>query len=502
MSCIIAIDQSTSATKALLYDADGLCLGSASKEHDQIYPQPGWVEHDLDQIWANVLAAVREVAERNLDKLESLACVSLTNQRETICVFERGSGRPLHNAIVWQCRRGADICQELEEAGHGRRVTELTGLRLDTYFSASKLEWLVGHDAELKTKLESGEALIGTIDAYLIYRLTGGKVFATDHTNAGRTLLYDIGKLQWDSWLCGLFNVPTAALPEVRESSSRFGETTFEGILPNPVPICGVMGDSQASLFAQRCFEPGAAKITFGTGSSVLLNIGDELRFTKSGSVSTIAWVLNGRPTYSFEGIINYSAASIAWLKNQLGILESSAQAGPLAAAVPDNGGVYLVPAFAGLSAPYWEPKARAAIVGLTAHSTRNHVVRAAEESIAYQLRDVLQMMNGDAEVALQAIRADGGPTRDGFLMQFTADLLGIELQVAAVPDCSALGAAMSGMLGSGLRSGLEELAMLPRETTTYRPQMDEAIVQGNVAGWKRALRGVLNQNDEPTTTQ
>lgn len=502
MSYIIAIDQSTSATKALLYDADGMCLDSASKEHDQIYPQPGWVEHDLDQVWANVLEAVRQVAERNADKLESLACVSLTNQRETICVFERGSGRPLHNGIVWQCRRGADICRDLEEAGHGPRVTELTGLRLDTYFSASKLKWVADHDAGLRAKLESGEALVGTIDAYLIYRLTGGTVFATDHTNASRTLLYDIGKLQWDSWLCGLFNVPVAALPQVRESSARFGETTFEGVLPNAVAICGVMGDSQASLFAQRCFEPGAAKITFGTGSSVLLNIGDQLRFTKSGSVSTIAWVLSGRPTYSFEGIINYSAASIAWLKNQLGILESSAQAGSLARAVPDNGGVYLVPAFVGLSAPYWKPKARAAIVGLSAHSTRNHVVRAAEESIAYQLRDVLQMMNGDAEVALQAIRADGGPTRDGFLMQFTADLLGIELQVAALPDCSALGAAMSGMLGSGLRSGLEELAMLPRETTTYRPQMAEAVVQSNVAGWKDALRGVLNQNEQPTADQ
>ena len=502
MSYILAIDQSTSATKALLYDADGMCLDSASKEHGQIYPQPGWVEHDLDEIWANVLAVVCEVAERNPDELKSLACVSLTNQRETICVFERDSGRPLYNGIVWQCRRGTNICRDLEEAGHGPRVTELTGLRLDTYFSASKLRWLADHDAGLRAKLESGDALVGTIDAYLIYRLTGGKVFATDHTNASRTLLYDIGKLQWDSWLCGLFNVPTAALPEVRESSSRFGETTFEGILPDSVAVCGVMGDSQASLFAQRCFEPGAAKITFGTGSSVLLNIGDELRFTRSGSVSTIAWVLNGRPTYSFEGIINYSAASIAWLKNQLGILESSALAGPLAAAVPDNGGVYLVPAFVGLSAPYWKPKARAAIVGLTAHSTRNHVVRAAEESIAYQLRDVLQMMNGDAEVALQAIRADGGPTRDDFLMQFTADLLGIELQVAALPDCSALGAAMSGMLGSGLRSGLEELAMLPRETTTYRPQMDEAAAQSNVAGWENALRGVLNQHEEPTTDQ
>lgn len=492
MHHILAIDQSTSATKALLYDGDGRCLDKSAKEHRQIYPQPGWVEHDLDEIWANVLAVVADLASRQPEKLKSLNCVSLTNQRETICVFERSTGRPLYNGIVWQCGRGADICREFDEAGDGPRVTQLTGLRLDTYFSASKLKRLIGQDAGLKEKLDRGEALIGTIDTYLIHRLTCGRVFATDHTNASRTLLYDIGELRWDSWLCELFDVPTAALPEVRESSSQFGETTFEGILPQPVAICGVMGDSQASLFAQCCFDPGTAKVTFGTGSSVLLNIGDKLHFSKSGTVSTIAWVWQGRPTYSFEGIINFSAASIAWLKDQLGLLQSSAQAGELAAAVKDNGGVYLVPAFAGLSAPYWRPEARAAIVGLTAHSTRNHVVRAAEESIAYQLRDVLNMMNDDAGVPLQTIRADGGPTRDGFLMQFTADVLGIELQVAVVPDCSALGAVMAGMLGTGLRSSLKELAALPRESKQFSPQMDVATVERMVAGWKDAVQRVL----------
>ncbi|MEZ5327216.1 MAG: glycerol kinase GlpK [Verrucomicrobiales bacterium] len=490
MNYILAIDQSTSGTKALLYDANGHCHDRESKEHRQIYPQPGWVEHDLDEIWNNLLAIVTALIGRHPDK--TLKCVSITNQRETICLFERGSGRPLHNAIVWQCRRGSEICRNLEEAGHGARVTELTGLRLDTYFSASKLKWLIAQDAGLEAKLESGEAIIGTIDSYLVHRLTEGQIFATDHTNASRTLLYDIGNLCWDESLCELFDVPIAALPEVRESSARFGETTFEGHLPEPVPIFGVMGDSQASLFAQRCYEPGTAKITFGTGSSVLLNIGEALRFSESGSVSTIAWVWQGRPTYSFEGIINYSAASIAWLKDQLGMLQSSAEAGPLAAAVPDNGGVYLIPAFAGLSAPHWKPNARAAIVGLTAHSTRNHIVRAAEESIAYQLHDVLQMMNHDASVSLQTIHADGGPTRDAFLMQFTADLLRIELQVAVVPDCSALGAAMAGMLGCGMRDTLDELATLPRETTTYSPKMDTATVQHLIDSWNDAVPRVF----------
>ena len=490
MSYLLSIDQSTSATKALLYDTAGRCLDRESKEHAQIYPQPGWVEHDLEEIWRNLLSVVRNLIARHSGK--EIVCASLTNQRETVGVFERGSGSPLGNAIVWQCRRGAEICRELEDAGHGARVTERTGLRLDTYFSGSKLKWLVAQSDGLQEKLERGAALVGTIDTYLIYRLTKGEVFATDSTNASRTLLYDIGELRWSEWLAGLFDVPVGALPEVRESSAHFGETTFDGLLPKAIPICGVMGDSQASLFAQQCFAPGTAKVTFGTGSSVLLNIGDRLRFSESGSVSTIAWVWQGRPTYSFEGIINYSAASIVWLRDQMGMLKSSAEAGELAAAVPDNGGVYLVPAFAGLSAPHWKPDARAAIVGLTAHSTRHHVVRAAEESIAYQLRDVLEMMNADAGVALQSMRADGGPTRDQFLMQFTADLLDIELQVAAVPDCSALGAAMAGMLGTGLCGSLEDLAVLSRESKTYCPRMDAATVQKHVAGWQSAVRRVF----------
>lgn len=492
MNYILSIDQSTSGTKALLYDAQAICLDHESLEHAQIYPHPGWVEHDLDQIWDNAQRVVRTLLDRHPDKLASIACASITNQRETICIFDRVTGKPLHNGIVWQCRRGAKICEELEQAGLGERVTELTGLRLDTYFSASKLKWLINRESGLRAKLESGEAVIGTVDTYLIHRLTQGKVFATDHTNASRTLLYDIGKLRWDDWLCGLFDTPTKALPEVRESSSNFGETSFGGVLPKPIPICGVMGDSQASLFAQCCFEPGTAKVTFGSGSSVLLNIGESLRYSKSGSVSTIAWVLNGRPTYCFEGLINFSAASITWLKDQMGLLQTSAEAGELAGSVPDNGGVYFVPAFAGLSAPHWKPDARAAIVGLTGHSNRNHVVRAAEESIAYQLYDVLQMLNQEAGVPLGSIRADGGPTRDSFLMQFAADILGIELLVSDAPNCSALGAAMAGMLGVGICGSVEDLAALPRSARTYSPQMDGDVVKRNISGWNESIRRVF----------
>ena len=492
MTCILAIDQSTSATKALLYDAGGLLVDKASHEHRQIYPQPGWVEHDAEEIWQNTLAAMDELLARNRTRIGSLACLSLTNQRETIVVFDRATGRPLQNAIVWQCRRGDAICQELSEAGHGTRVAEQTGLRLDSYFSASKLKWLVRQDPTLQDLLARGDALIGTIDTYLIYRLTGGQVFATDHTNASRTLLFDIGGLRWDEWLCHLFDVPLPALPEVRESGACYGETTCQGLLPRALPICGVMGDSQASLFAHRCFRPGMAKVTFGSGSSVLLNIGQRLRHSAGGSVSAVAWVIGGQPTYCFEGIINYSAATVAWLKDQLGLLGSPREAETLAAAVPDNGGVYLVPAFAGLSAPHWNPAARAAVVGLSAHSGRSHLVRAAEESVAYQIRDVLEMMKVEAGVPLERIHADGGPTADRFLMQFTADILGIELEVAETPDCSPLGAVLSGMMGIGLHASLDELAALPRAARCYRPAMEPEIVERNYAGWREAVQRVL----------
>jgi len=492
MAYVLAIDQSTSATKALLYDEQGRCLDKASREHRQHYPRPGWVEHDPEEIWRNVLEAVQELASRRGDCLAELVCLSLTNQRETVLVFERRTGRPLYPAIVWQCRRGSPVCRELEAAGHGPRVTERTGLRLDTYFSAPKLKWLVRERPDLAAKLRSGEAVVGTVDAFLIHRLTGGRVFATDPTNACRTLLYDIGRMGWDEELCALFEVPPCALPEVRESRDRFGETTCEGLLPRAVPICGVMGDSQASLFAQRCYEPGMAKITLGSGSSVLLNIGGQLRLTSGGSVTTLAWVLEGRPTYCLEGIINFSAATIAWLRDQLGLIRDAREAETLAASVPDNGGVYLVPAFAGLSAPYWRPEARAAIVGLTAHATRQHVVRAAEESIAYQLRDVLEMMRAESGVPLRCVRADGGPTRDRFLMQFIADMLGTEIEVSPVADGSALGAAMAGLLGMGVYNDLSQLARLSLETGRFAPQMAAEAVERLVAGWKEAVRRVL----------
>jgi glycerol kinase len=492
MPLILALDQSTSATKAILFDAEGRVLDNVSLDHRQIYPQPGWVEHDAEEIWINTLEVIRQLAERNADKLPSIAGISITNQRETILVFDRKSGKPLHNALVWQDRRGDPLCDELKQQGNDDWVREKTGLKIDTYFSASKLKWLVREKPDIAAKLASGEAVIGTIDSYLIHRLTHGKVFATDHTNASRTLLYNIGDLRWDEQLCALFDVPLKALPEVRESFAHFGETDAGGALPGPLPICGVLGDSQASLFAQRCYQPGMAKATFGTGTSVMLNIGHTWRLSQQGAVSALAWVHKGKPTYAFEGLINFSAATIAWLKDQLDLIQSAAESEALARAVDDNGGVYLVPAFAGLSAPYWSSEARAAIVGMTSFTKKEHIVRAALESIAYQIRDVLDMMRPDAGVTLKALHGDGGPTRNEFLMQFTADMADLELKVSEVPESSALGATLAGCLGLGIHQTFEDLIALPRETRSYHPELDPGTVRHLHEGWLAAVKRVL----------
>ena len=486
MNTILAIDQSTSATKALAYDIRGQLLDKSAIEHRQIYPQPGWVEHDAEEIWNNTLQAIRQI------KCDDPICLSITNQRETIVVFDRATGKPLHHAIVWQCRRGTQICAELNHAGHAEQVAKKTGLRIDPYFSASKLAWLVRNRPDIAKKLKDGEALIGTIDTYLIYRLTTGKVFVTDHTNASRTLLFDISALRWDEELCGLFDVPMRALPEVRDSTGAFGETDAGGILKRAIPIRGVMGDSQASLFAHRCFSPGMAKVTIGSGSSVLLNIGRQLRAAGDGAVSTIAWTVFGVPTYSFEGIINYSGATIAWLKDQLGLIHDIQELEPAACAIADNGGVYFVPAFGGLSAPYWSPDARAAIVGISAHTNRNHILRAALESIAYQIRDVLAMMRQRSGVNLSTIHADGGATRNRFLMQFIADLTRLEVSAQRMSDCSPLGAALAGAMGMGQYDSLDAIAKLPREIETYRPQMSPEKAIALHAGWTRAVKQVL----------
>jgi len=492
MTKILAIDQSTSATKALLFESDGNLLDSVSLSHQQYYPQAGWVEHDAEEIYQNTRQVLQSSIEKNNLSASDLTCLSITNQRETIVIFDRETGKPLHRAIVWQCRRGDPFCQQLIKGGYESLVHQKTGLKIDTYFPASKLTWLLDEEPVIRQKLENGEALIGTIDAYLIYRLTDGAVFATDHSNASRTLLFNITSLTWDSDLGDLFRIPMGALPEIRESSAQFGETDLGGILSESIPICGVMGDSQAALFAQRCFAQGDAKVTLGTGSSVLLNIGDELRYSQNGLLTAIGWVYQGEPTYAFEGIINYAGATIVWLRDQMELLRSSAETEVLSLSVEDNGGVYLVPAFVGLNAPYWRSDIKAAILGLSPSTTRAHIARAAVESIAYQIKDVLELMAGDAGTDLKMIRGDGGAVKNQFLMQFIADLSGIVARASELPELSALGAVFAGTLGMGIYNNLDELARIPTNFTDYTPQMDKETADKLYAGWQSAVQQIL----------
>ncbi len=459
---ILAIDQSTSATKSVIYDLHGNLIDRFSIEHRPIFPRPGWVEHDADELWHNTLA----VMQNALDSYQNFLCLSLTNQRETFVIFDRATGRPLHNAIVWQCRRGDFVCETLTRAGHAAMIADKTGLPINSYFSAPKLTALLLENPQLKAKLESGDALFGTIDTYLLYRLTGGKVFATDSTNASRTLFFNIRTLTWDEELCALFGMPMRALAEIRDSTAQFGVCAIPE-LPH-LPIAGIMGDSQAALFAHGCFQPGQAKVTIGTGSSILLNVGDHL---PEQGTRAIGWTHQGKATYCLEGIISYSAATITWLRDQLGLIASADEAEAAAVAVPDNGGVYLVPAFAGLSAPHWSPDARAAIVGLSGASTRNHVLRASLESIAYQIRDALDALKSEGGIQVALIHADGGATRNLFLMQFIADIVGTNLAVSDIPDFFPLWARPWRHAGHGNPFLARSTCNAPRRFRDFSPQ-------------------------------
>lgn len=490
MALCLCVDQSTSATKALLFDSSGALLEKTALPHRQIYPAPGWVEHDADEIYANLLGALRQLLEKRPDAAGAVA-LSLANQRETFVIFDAATGRPLHNAVVWQCVSGEPVCRSLIEAGHEARVHALTGLKIDTYFPASKIRRLLDERPNLREQLAAGTALFGTIDTYLVYRLTQGAVYATDHTNASRTLLYDIHTRAWSDELFAVFGIHAARRPQILESSASFGQTDLEGALVVPLPIRGIMGDSQGALFAQRCFTPGTAKVTFGTGSSVLMTVGAQPVLSDSGVVTAMAWVLDGVPTYAFEGITNFTGATIAWLRDQLGLISSAEETEALALSVPDNGGVYLVPAFVGLSAPYWRPDARALITGLTPASTRAHVARAALESIAFIIADVLRLMEADAGTQLHHIHGDGGAVRNRFLMQRVADITQRTVRASRLPELSGLGAALNGFLGAGTLT-LAEIEQLPAGFDEYHPALSAEEVAELLRGWQHAVAQAL----------
>ena len=485
---ILAIDQGTTGSTALLFDKGGRALSSAYRELHQVYPRPGWVEHDPKELLSTSLAVAREALEKEGVGLSDVCGIGITNQRETTIVWDRHTGEPVSNAIVWQCRRTAPLCEDLKRRGLAGSIREKTGLIIDAYFSATKLRWILDHIPRGQHRAEQGDLLFGTVDSWLVWNLTGGAVHVTDYTNASRTMLFNIHTLQWDNELLSALDIPETVLPEVMPSSHVYGETV-PGVLGDVrVPLCGIAGDQQAALFGQACYEAGMAKNTYGTGSFVLLNTGDRPVPSEKGLVTTLAWGLGDRVTYAMEGSIFITGAVVQWLRDGLGIIEQAAESETLARAVPDNGGVFFVPAFVGLGAPHWDMYARGSIFGLTRGTTREHLVRAALESIAYQSRDVIETMSVEADLQLPLLRVDGGGTANAFLMQFQADMLEVPIQVPAVTETTALGAAYLAGLATGLWQDTAEIARLWQPAKTYEPTMSHDQRDTLYAGWKRAV--------------
>ena len=485
---VLALDQGTSGSTALVIDTEGAVAARGYAELPQRYPQPGWVEHDPEEIWATVgEAAQRALAEARVTGGE-IAAVGITNQRETTIVWERATGAPIHPAIVWQCRRTAAMCDALKATGVEPLVRARTGLVLDAYFSGTKIRWLLDHVPGARRRAERGELAFGTVDAWLVWKLTGGRVHATDATNASRTLCLGLRSVDWDDEMLQLLGVPREVLPAIVDSSGVCAETSDVGWLPAGVPIAGIAGDQQAALFGQACYEPGSAKNTYGTGCFALLNTGAVPVVSGHGLLTTVAWRIGGRATYALEGSVFIAGAAVQWLRDGLGIVARAAETQALAESIEDTGGVYFVPAFVGLGAPYWDPYARGTLVGLTRGTTRAHLVRATLEAIAYQSRDVLEAMAADAKVALRALKVDGGAVANDFLCQFQADVLDAAVLRPRVIETTALGAAFLAGLGSGFWRSLDALASRQAVERTFTPRMDPATRARRYDGWRRAV--------------
>jgi len=490
---ILAIDQGTTSTRSIVFDDRAQALASAQTEFAQHYPRAGWVEHDPEDIWRDTLATMKEAIGKAGLQPSDIAAIGITNQRETAVVWDRATGKAVHNAIVWQDRRGAPLCARLKEEGREPLVRGKTGLLLDPYFSASKLAWLFDEVEGLRARAEAGELAFGTIDSFLLWRLTGGKVHATDATNAARTLLFDIHAQDWDDDLLGLFGVPRAILPEVRDNAGHFGETDAD-LLGAAIPIAGMAGDQQAAVVGQACFAPGAAKSTYGTGCFLLLNTGGEAIASEHRLLTTVAYRLGGTPTYALEGSIFVAGAAVKWLRDGLGLITHASQTDDMATRTEDNGGVYMVPAFVGLGAPHWQPEARGLITGLTLGTTAAHVARAALEAVAYQTHDLAEAMEQDGAGTLTALRVDGGMAANDWLCQFLADLLGIPVERPAMLETTALGAACLAGIGIGLWDGPEAVAALDRRIDRFTPQENATDRRVSLEGWRKALRQALTE--------
>ncbi|MGE5723496.1 MAG: glycerol kinase GlpK [Sphingomonadales bacterium] len=488
---ILAIDQGTTSTRSIVFDDSGAIAASAQAEIAQHYPQDGWVEHDPEEIWRTAVATAREALARAGLAAESVAAIGITNQRETTLLWDRATGKPLHNAIVWQDRRTAAACAALKAGGHEERVRSTTGLLLDPYFSATKLAWLLDAVPGARRRAQAGELAFGTVDSFLLWRLTGGRVHATDATNASRTLLFDIGRQRWCPEMLALFDIPAALLPEVRDSAAEFGTSDPEW-LGAPVPVGGIAGDQQAALVGQGCFARGQAKATYGTGCFMLLNTGAAVPRSESGLVATTGYRLGGDVAYAVEGSIFAAGATLQWLRDGLGLIADVAATQAMAASVPDNGGVYLVPAFVGLGAPHWQPDARGLIAGLNFGATGAHVARAALEAVAYQTHDLIEAMAEAAGERPSSLRIDGGMTANGWLCQFLADILAMPVERPVTVETTALGAAMLAGIGVGLWDGPRGIAQLLGRSDRFAPRLSEAERQAHLAGWREALGRVL----------
>lgn len=488
---ILAIDQSTSGTKALLVDAKGKIIAKSAVGHQQHYPELGWVEHDPIEIYENVKAMTKEVVGTSSLSHAEIKALAITNQRETVVVWDKETGVPVYNAIVWQCRRTSDICKELKDLGLEGVIKDKTGLTLDPYFSATKVKWILDTIPGVRERAEKGELLLGTIDSWLIWKLTAGNVHATDYTNASRTLLYNIHTLEWDTELLSIFQIPQSMLPVVKSSNELFGFTNDYDFSVADLPISGVIGDSQGALFGQKCFEKGMAKATYGTGTSVLMNTGEMVK-GENGLVTSIAWGIDGEISYALEGIIHSTGDTIKWLRENLELIHDVNEVESLARSVSDNEGVYLVPAFVGLGAPYWNSFARAAIMGINRNTGKAHFVRAALESIAYQVKDAVELMQSESTISIKELRVDGGATANGFLMQFQSDMLGAKVVVSNVAELSSMGSVYLAGLAVGIWNSVEEISRLNQENELYQPAMKHDTRDKYYHGWKQTVNSVL----------
>jgi glycerol kinase len=486
---ILALDQGTTSSRAIVFNQQGEIVGNAQQEFPQIYPQPGWVEHNPEEIWTSQIETAQAALIEAGIEAERLAALGVTNQRETTILWDRRTGIPVYNAIVWQCRRTASMCQRMKAEGFNKIILEKTGLVVDAYFSGTKIAWILDHIEGVRERAVKGDLAFGTVDTFLMWRLSGGQIHVTDVSNASRTMLYDIHTQAWDEQILDYLRIPIEILPEVRPSSELYGESDPD-LFGESLPLAGIAGDQQAATFGQACFEPGMAKNTYGTGCFLLMNTGQRAAASESGLLSTIGWRLKDqrKPTYCLEGSVFIAGAAVQWLRDALGIINESAEVEPLASSVSNNGGVYLVPAFVGLGAPYWDPYARGTIVGLTRGSSSAHLARATLEAIAFQSRDVIEAMRKDSEMRLEALRVDGGAAGNQLLMQFQADILGVPVQRPVITETTALGAAYLAGLAVGLWSTLDEIKDLWQLDREFQPQMSDDERDSLFANWLRAV--------------